>query len=264
MDSLLDDSKILEVNLKELAESKIVIDADICSGKARIKGTRVTVADILLSLAEGLDDTEIIRNFRSIQRQDIRAAIAYAYCLADGVRMTIESSFGESREINYDSDSYLQKEDLEKKAFDMALMQQAKIQEELTKQKLEELKSKKESEAKPKQIAPEARPYDLLIDISKEASTQIFFTKDAHEQKLDMKKSNYIFKLREDTKKWLVYSIKDGVEIDKSMKRSLLVKYTLNGEIVEAIFEGYLTTDRKHKIFIEKDPNHSKASGRVL
>lgn len=251
------------VNLKELAESKIVIDSDICSGKPRIKGTRVTVSDILLSLAEGLDDTEIIRNFRSIQKQDIRAAIAYAYCLTDSVKMTIESSFGESRLINHDLDFSSEKDDLEKKAFDMALMQQAKIQEELTKQKLEELKAKKSNEAEPKQIAPEHRPYDLLIDISKEKSTQIFFTKDAHEQKLDMKKSNYIFKLRDDDKKWLTYSIKDGVEIDKAMKRNLLVKYLLNGEIVEAIFEGYLTTDRKHKIFIEKDTK-GKANGRVL
>ena len=78
-----------------------------------------------------------------------------------------------------------------------------------------------------------------------------------------MSSDNYIFNIRSDNKQWLTYSVKDGVEIDKQMRRNLKVRYHVNGEMQEAIFEGYLTTDRKHKIFLERS-EEGKTCGRAL
>ena len=83
-----------------------------------------------------------------------------------------------------------------------------------------------------------------------------------------MKHSNYIFRLREDKKLWLTYSDKDGTEIDKGMKRNIKLKYpskdsdAIDG-FKEGIFEGYLSTDRVNKIFIERDLE-GNTMGRAL
>lgn len=259
------------MNLKQLAEARIVIDDDICSGKARIKGTRITVSEILLCLAEGLSHQEILRNFRSIQAQDIQAAIAYAYCLIDKTKLNIRSSFGESKAlIAGEADkslATLNEEDINSK-FSRILEEQAAIQEEITKEKVAQIQSKKIQKSKapthPKQEAPKERAYDLLIDISGDKSIKIFSDIDALEQPLNMDYESYVFEKRSDQKLWLTYSVRDGIEIDQAMKRNLLVTYKgIDGRIKESIFEGYLTTDRQHKIFIERDPE-TGSFGRAL
>lgn len=253
------------MNLKELVESRIVRDEEIAQGKARIKGTRVTVIDILLSIAEGLTAQEILRNYRSLQERDIQAAVAYAYCIVDNIKIKIANSFDEQL-IDARHTMSIVEEDNQK--FSQALAQQAAIQEEVTKEKVAQIKSKKEQKTKvpakaPKQ-PPQARPYDLLIDISDEPATKIYLASEHLEQGLDMSYDNYIFELRPDLKPWLAYSTKDGVEIDQAMKRNLLVTYkALDGSSRKSIFEGYLTTDRKHKIFMQKN-SHGEAAGKVL
>ena len=47
-------------------------------GKACIRGTRIHIATILDSLAEGLSPAEIIKHFPALTEQDVRAAVAYA------------------------------------------------------------------------------------------------------------------------------------------------------------------------------------------
>ena len=59
-------------------EQRISIDPEIRSGKPFIKGTRITVYDILEYLAGGMSEDEILHDFPSLDREDIRAALEFA------------------------------------------------------------------------------------------------------------------------------------------------------------------------------------------
>jgi len=59
-------------------ENRIVIDPAVRSGKPCIRGTRVTVYDILEYLAGGMTEDGILRDFPSLSREDIRAALEFA------------------------------------------------------------------------------------------------------------------------------------------------------------------------------------------
>ena len=59
-------------------ENRIVIDPAVRSGKPCIKGTRITVYDILEYLAGGMTEDGILRDFPSLSREDIRAALEFA------------------------------------------------------------------------------------------------------------------------------------------------------------------------------------------
>lgn len=58
--------------------SRIVIEPGIRSGKPCIKGTRITVGDILGYLAGGMSPDEIITDFPELTHEDIQAVLAYA------------------------------------------------------------------------------------------------------------------------------------------------------------------------------------------
>jgi uncharacterized protein (DUF433 family) len=62
--------------------SLMVIDPDICHGRARIKGTRIPVSVILDNLAAGLTELEILVEYPTLTPEAVRAAIAYAAELA--------------------------------------------------------------------------------------------------------------------------------------------------------------------------------------
>jgi uncharacterized protein (DUF433 family) len=66
----------------------LVSRRDVASGQLCAKGTRVPVAVILDSLAEGATNEEIIRSYPSPKAAHIRAAIAYAAALAREVPLT--------------------------------------------------------------------------------------------------------------------------------------------------------------------------------
>lgn len=59
-------------------QDRITIDSAVRSGKPCIKGTRITVYDILEYLAGGMSEDEILRDFPSLQRDDVRAALEFA------------------------------------------------------------------------------------------------------------------------------------------------------------------------------------------
>ncbi len=61
---------------------RVVSDPLIRHGKACIKGTRIMVSVILDNLAAGLGDAEILRNYPTLHREDIRAALEYAAALS--------------------------------------------------------------------------------------------------------------------------------------------------------------------------------------
>jgi uncharacterized protein (DUF433 family) len=58
--------------------SYISVDQDIRSGKPCIKGTRITVSDILQWLASGMSISEILDDFPTLKEEHIRAALAFA------------------------------------------------------------------------------------------------------------------------------------------------------------------------------------------
>ncbi|MGH3147788.1 MAG: DUF433 domain-containing protein [Rubrobacter sp.] len=60
----------------------ITVDTDVCHGKPCVKGTRVMVSVILDNLAAGQTPAEIMKSYPSVNREAIRAAIAYAADLA--------------------------------------------------------------------------------------------------------------------------------------------------------------------------------------
>ncbi len=58
--------------------SYISIDPEIRFGKPCIKGTRITISDILEWLASGMTPEEIIHDYPSLQDIHIRAALYFA------------------------------------------------------------------------------------------------------------------------------------------------------------------------------------------
>ena len=57
---------------------RITIDPAIRGGKPCIKGTRITVYDILEYLAGDMSEDEILQDFPSLSRQDLRATLEFA------------------------------------------------------------------------------------------------------------------------------------------------------------------------------------------
>jgi uncharacterized protein (DUF433 family) len=57
---------------------RIAIDPHVRFGKPCVRGTRISVGDILGYLAGGMAEDEILRDFPQLIRQDIRACLAYA------------------------------------------------------------------------------------------------------------------------------------------------------------------------------------------
>ncbi|MFN0057876.1 MAG: DUF433 domain-containing protein [Planctomycetota bacterium] len=57
---------------------RITIEPGKCGGRPCIRGMRIRVQDILDMLAAGTQDDEILRDFPYLEKDDIRASIAYA------------------------------------------------------------------------------------------------------------------------------------------------------------------------------------------
>lgn len=57
---------------------RIVIDPNVRGGKPVIRGTRITVSDILEYLAGGMSQEEILADFPDLSVDDIRAALVFA------------------------------------------------------------------------------------------------------------------------------------------------------------------------------------------
>ena len=57
---------------------RITIEPGKRSGKPCIRGLRITVYDVLDYLAGGMSEDQILADFPDLEREDIRAAIAFA------------------------------------------------------------------------------------------------------------------------------------------------------------------------------------------
>ncbi len=67
-------------------QSFISINPEIHHGEPCIKGTRISVAIIIGSIADGMSMDDIIKEYPQIKRESIQAALAYA---AEAVRTEI-------------------------------------------------------------------------------------------------------------------------------------------------------------------------------
>ncbi len=61
-----------------MVHDRIVVDPAIMFGKPTIRGTRITVEQILRKLAAGMSPEDIVRDHRHLSVEDIHAAQAYA------------------------------------------------------------------------------------------------------------------------------------------------------------------------------------------
>ncbi|OFV87249.1 MAG: hypothetical protein A2V74_11905 [Acidobacteria bacterium RBG_16_70_10] len=57
---------------------RIVVDPAVRFGKPCIRGTRISVGDILGYMAAGMTDAQILADFPQLKLEDIRACLAYA------------------------------------------------------------------------------------------------------------------------------------------------------------------------------------------
>lgn len=62
---------------------RITIEPGKCGGRPCIRGMRMRVVDVLELLSSGADQTEILQDYPSLERDDILACIEYAARLID-------------------------------------------------------------------------------------------------------------------------------------------------------------------------------------
>ena len=59
-------------------ESRITLTPGVRGGKPCIRGTRITVYDILEYLAGGMSETEIVADFSDLSVADVQASLVFA------------------------------------------------------------------------------------------------------------------------------------------------------------------------------------------
>jgi len=59
-------------------QDRITIEPGKRGGKPCIRGMRITVSDVLEYLASGMSENEILADFPDLEREDIKACLAFA------------------------------------------------------------------------------------------------------------------------------------------------------------------------------------------
>lgn len=62
---------------------RITVDPAVVHGRPAIRGLRIRVSDVLLLLADGATEAEILEDYPYLEADDIRACLAYAAAQAD-------------------------------------------------------------------------------------------------------------------------------------------------------------------------------------
>ena len=65
----------------DFISDRITIDEKICNGKPTIRGKRITVQTVLEFLSAGESVEEILRQYPSLEREDITACLEFASAL---------------------------------------------------------------------------------------------------------------------------------------------------------------------------------------
>lgn len=61
-----------------MPDSRITIVPGLCGGRPTIRGLRVTVADVLELLADGMSADEILADYPYLEREDVVACLRFA------------------------------------------------------------------------------------------------------------------------------------------------------------------------------------------
>ncbi len=69
----------------DLALARVTVNPEVRSGQPIIRGTRITVWDILGWLSGGMTESEILADYPELVPDDIKAALQFAYQLKDKV-----------------------------------------------------------------------------------------------------------------------------------------------------------------------------------
>ncbi|MHA1274402.1 MAG: DUF433 domain-containing protein [Promethearchaeota archaeon] len=77
----------------------ISFNPKVCHGKACIRNTRVLVSVILDCLAEGMGENEILKEYPSLKKEHIQAALQYGAMLAREEIIPLNDSRGQVSEI---------------------------------------------------------------------------------------------------------------------------------------------------------------------
>ena len=64
--------------MDEELRQRIIINPKVMAGKPVIRGTRIPVELIVRMMAQGIPESDILREYPRLQPDDIRAALAYA------------------------------------------------------------------------------------------------------------------------------------------------------------------------------------------
>lgn len=74
-------------------KDRITVNPAVRFGKPCVRGTRLTVGDVLGSLASGMSEAELLQDFPQLSHDDVLACLAYA---ADRERclITLSASAG--------------------------------------------------------------------------------------------------------------------------------------------------------------------------
>lgn len=67
---------------------RITVEPDKCGGRPCIRGMRIRVTDILGMLADGVTESDILKDFPYLEPDDIKAALTYAARQADHAVLT--------------------------------------------------------------------------------------------------------------------------------------------------------------------------------
>lgn len=60
------------------SDGRITIDPDLCNGKPTIRGKRIAVETILEFLSAGESHEEILRQYPSLEQEDLNACLKFA------------------------------------------------------------------------------------------------------------------------------------------------------------------------------------------
>jgi len=71
------------------AFDRITLDPDVMGGKPCIRGIRVTVGTVLGLLASGHTEEEILEAYPYLEKEDIRAALAYATWRVEEIEVVV-------------------------------------------------------------------------------------------------------------------------------------------------------------------------------
>jgi len=66
-----------------LSIDRITSDPNMMNGKACIRGMRITVSLVLNLIANGMDKTEILKEYPALEAEDIDQCLQYAAYLAE-------------------------------------------------------------------------------------------------------------------------------------------------------------------------------------